>query len=127
MITATTALDQNREVFAVPGQVGLRQSRGCNALIKTGRAKLVESLDDIIAEVRLRLPSGKGTLPAARPRADLTLFEESIFAVLEDRPQHIDVVAERAKMSTSDALVHLLSLEFKGLVIQHPGKMFTLI
>ncbi|MGA2623207.1 MAG: DNA-processing protein DprA [Bacteroidota bacterium] len=127
MITANTALDQNREVFAVPGNVGVKQSRGCHALVKSGRAKLVECFDDILAELASKLrPLVKDSVrQESAPSPDLTLFEKAIWDVLSDEPRHIDSIAESAKLSTSDALVHLLNLEFKGLVQQMPGKMFV--
>jgi DNA processing protein len=55
---------------------------------------------------------------------ELTLFEQKIFDVLTDNPLHVDMIAEQASLSASDVLVHLLGLEFKGLVKQLPGKMF---
>jgi DNA processing protein len=53
------------------------------------------------------------------------LFEKKIYDVLDDDPLHIDVIATRANVTTADALVHLLSLEFKSLVKQLPGKLFV--
>ncbi|HZY09550.1 MAG TPA: DNA-processing protein DprA [Bacteroidota bacterium] len=126
MITASMALDQNREVFALPGNIGAKKSRGSNALIRDGRAKLVESVDDILLELssKLRPLLKDSTRSANRPAPELTLFEKSVYDVLSDEPRHIDVIAESAKILTSDALVHLLSLEFKGSVKQLPGKLF---
>ena len=126
MITATTALDQNREVFAIPGNVGGKRSRGANHLIKSGRAKLVESLDDIIAElqVKLRPILGKDPEEEGRPLPELTLFEQRILELLDDIPRHIDAISETSSLSISDSLVNLLNLEFKGLIKQLPGKMF---
>ena len=129
MITANTALDQNREVFAVPGNINSKGSRGCHALIKDGRAKLVEEIDDIIIELvtKLRPIMKKTGKEEAKAEPELTLFEKSIYDVLSEHPSHIDIIAETAKMSTADVLVNLLSLEFKGLVKQLPGKMFIKI
>lgn len=126
MITASTALDQNREVFAVPGNVTNKRVRGCHALIRDGRAKLVESVGDILEEFSTTLRPLVTGASQGRPQKepDLTLFEKSIFDVLADGPMHIDRIAERARVPTSDALVNLLNLEFKGLVRQLPGKMF---
>ena len=126
MITASTALDQNREVFALPGMISSKRSHGCNVLIKEGKAKLVESLDDIIVELSTKLkPLLASASPIERPLPpNLTLFEQKLIEVLSDSPQHIDVIADRLPMATSDALVNLLSLEFKGLVKQLPGKLF---
>jgi DNA processing protein len=126
MITANTALDQNREVFAIPGNINLKRSRGCNALIKDGAAKLVECIDDILDELEPKLrPLLKNTFRQyQRPEVDLTLFEKKLYDVLTEDPCHIDILAEQTNLSTADALVNLLSLEFKGLVKQVPGKMF---
>jgi DNA processing protein len=129
MITANTALDQNREVFAIPGNISSKKSRGCHTLIKEGRAKLVESVEDMIQELEQKLkPILQKThnLPP-KPAIELTLFEKKIYDVLSENPIHIDVLSEQANVTTSDALVNLLSLEFKGLVKQLPGKMFMKI
>ena len=126
MITANSALDQNREVFAIPGSITSKRSRGCNVLIKDGKAKLVESLDDILCELsnKLRplLPNTGNERQKSLP--SLSLFERNLHDALTENPQHIDVIAERLNTSTADALVNLLSLEFKGLVRQLPGKLF---
>ncbi|MBE0555702.1 MAG: DNA-processing protein DprA, partial [Proteobacteria bacterium] len=59
MITASCALDQNREVFAVPGNITERTSAGPNALIRDGRAKLVHSIEDVLSEFRMAETIGK--------------------------------------------------------------------
>lgn len=126
MITASTALDQSREVFAIPSAVNAKRKSGTNFLIKEGRALLTETIEDILTELAPRLKGvlkDRGTVPPEAP-PDLTLFEKQIYDALQDEPVQIDVLAERAHMPTSDALVHLLSLEFKGAVRQMPGKMF---
>src|ERR1041385_71893 len=122
MITANTALDQNREVFAIPGNINAKKSRGCNTLIKDGRAKLVESIDDIVTELASKFrPLLKGTAQVERKTpVDLTLFEKSIYDFLSETPTHIDTLSEQASIAISDTLVNLLSLEFKGLVKQLP-------
>lgn len=126
MRTASFALDQNREVFAVPGNVGIRQSEGTNLLILKGEAKLVRSAEDILVELELKLKPILGqNIP--REYVELNLFEEKIIASLNNEPLQIDKIAVNTNLSTSDCLVHLLSLEFKGLVKQLPGKMFALL
>ena len=127
MITATTALDQNREIFAVPSAVNEKRKSGANLLIKEGKAILTETVDDILAELAPRL---KGilkdhSLMKAEPPPDLTLFERRLYDAMGENPVHIDALAERSGLSTSDALVHLLSLEFKGSIRQMAGKMFV--
>ncbi|MBI5215833.1 MAG: DNA-protecting protein DprA [Ignavibacteriae bacterium] len=129
MITAAMALNQNREVFALPGNLDSKRSKGANTLIKNGQAKLVESVDDILTELASKLKPilKKSDKVPIKPHIELTLFEQTIFNVMDEKPLHIDVITQHAGVSTSDALVQLLSLEFKGLVRQLPGKMFVKI
>lgn len=125
MITASTALDQNREIFAVPSPISDKRKSGTNQLIREGRAMLVESIDDIVAELAPRLKGILSTnVPCPEAPPDLTLFERQLLDALTDEALHIDALADRAGLSTADTLVHLLSLEFKGIVRQMPGKMF---
>lgn len=127
MITAATALDQNREVFAIPAPADPRRRSGTNLLIKEGKALLTEEIDDILTALgpqlkRMVKPSVTAT-QASLP--DLSLFERTIHDTMSDEPVHIDTLASRAGMTTSDVLVHLLSMEFKGVVRQKPGKFFV--
>ena len=124
MITASTALDQNREVFAVPGSIMEKRTAGPHKLIREGRAKLVQNVDDILEELgpQMRHLLKREHIPEVA--VEMTLFEKKIFDVLKNEPIHIDTLAELAETSTADALVNLLSLEFKNLVRQLPGKMF---
>ncbi|MGB9591913.1 MAG: DNA-processing protein DprA, partial [Candidatus Kryptoniota bacterium] len=125
MITASLALDQNREVFAVPGNITEKKSRGTNMLIKEGRAKLIDDISDIVEELGNRIRPLIKNAEKAQQRIELTLFEHKILEILTDEPQHIDVLAERSRMTTSDLLVQLLGLELKGVVKQLPGKYFV--
>ncbi len=126
MQTASFALDQNREVFAVPGNLGVKQSEGTNLLIQKGEAKLVRFAEDLLVELELKLKPILGkNIP--RDNIALNLFEEKIVASLSNEPLQIDKIAAITNISTSDCLVHLLSLEFKGLIKQLPGKMFALL
>ena len=127
MITASMALDQNRATFAIPSAVSEKRKSGTNLLIKEGKAALLESIDDILTELQ---PQLKRVLPARsrlpeKPPAPLTLFEQQLYDVLRDEPAHIDAIARQSGLTTSDALVHLLSMEFKGVVRQLRGKMFV--
>ncbi len=125
MITAGTALDQNREVFAVPGTIFEKKSRGTNKLIREGRAKLVEDIADVLEELRYKLKPKLNKQPPGHPRAQLTIFEQKVFETLGEEPEHIDVLSEKCGMAISDLLVQLLSLELKGVVKQLPGKYFV--
>ena len=126
LLTAQFALDQNREVFAIPGNLGVKQSEGTNALIQRCNAKLIKDAEDILIELNLKLKPVIGkNIP--KPKPDLNLFEEKLLNILSDGQIQIDKIASFANLSTSDCLVHLLSLEFKGLVKQLPGKVFSII
>ncbi len=123
--TASYALEQNREVFAVPGNLGVKQSDGTNALIQKGEAKLVITTEDVLVELQLKLKPVVGkNIP--KPVEDLNFFEQKIYNLLGKDPKHIDLITEEASLSTADCLVHLLTLEFKGAARQLPGKMFSL-
>jgi DNA processing protein len=124
MITASTALDQNREVFAVPGSIMEKRTAGPHKLIREGRAKLVQNVDDILEELgpHMRHLLKREHMPEVA--IEMSLFEKKIYDVLKHEPIQIDAIAELAETSTADALVLLLGLEFKGLVRQLPGKMF---
>jgi DNA processing protein len=126
MQTARFALDQNREVFALPGNVNTKQSEGTNFLIQRGEAKLIGSAEDVLLELELKLKPVLGkNIP--NHHQELNLFEERIMESLNTEAMHIDKIADVSNLTTSDCLVHLLSLEFKGLVKQLPGKMFALL
>ncbi len=124
MQTAAHALDQNREVFAIPGNLEIPQSEGTNRLIQRGEAKLVKNAEDILVELDLKLKPVIGkNIP--KPKVDLNMFEEKLLERLSDKPIQIDKLAANVGSSTSDCLVNLLTLEFKGLVKQLPGKQFV--
>lgn len=126
MITAGFALDQNREVFALPGPITASQSRGTNLLIRTDRARLTQSPRDILEALGFHLPAqpdargGNGALSM-----EVSLFEQKILDVLGCDPLHVDLICDAAGLEVSDALVNLLTLEFKGLVRQMAGKVFV--
>ncbi|MBN2571948.1 MAG: DNA-processing protein DprA [Ignavibacteriales bacterium] len=126
MQTAAHTTDQNRELFAIPGNNLIEQSEGPNLLIQKGEAKLVINPEDVLTELELKLKPIIGkTIP--KPTFDLNMFEQKILSVLNQEPIYIDKIASLTSFSTSDCLVHLLSLEFKGLIRQLPGKTFSLL
>ncbi len=124
MITATTAIDQNRELFCLPGNITEKKSFGTNKLIKNGQAKLVQSIDDVLEELQLSLLPVLKSKPHPVDSPQLNAFEQKIVDILPTEPLHIDTISEQTQLSTSDVLVNLLSLEFKGIVRQMAGKMF---
>jgi len=124
MLTAKFALDQNREVFAIPGNIDTKQSRGTNYLIQTGQAKLVTNVNDIIEEFGNRFIK-KDIKEKEIDLTSLNIFENKIYSTIDSNPMHIDLIAEKTELSVSECLVHLLSLEFKGLIKSLPGKYFS--
>ena len=122
LITARLALEQNRDVFAVPGNVGMAGSRGTNRLIKQG-AKLIESAEDILEEI---LPRFQHQVPESKDRKpSLEEKEERVYQLLENDPVHIDSIIALTGMSASHVSAILLQLELKGLVQQLSGKQFV--
>ncbi len=124
LITARYALEQNREVFAVPGNVTSEKSRGTNRLIKEG-AKLVETADDILDEIRPQLPSLLREVRKAQKTPELAGLEKRVFDVLSDEPKHIDDLASELDEEPGRVLAALLSLELQNLATQLTGKYFV--
>jgi len=123
LITARCALEQGREVFAVPGNVGAEGSRGTNRLIKEG-AKMVESSEDILEEI-LPLWRNEGKRMLQNPAVDLSGEEKVLYDLLGETPFHIDEIIRQSRLEAGTVSSLLLDLEMKGLVIQWPGKCFT--
>ncbi|MCB0714075.1 MAG: DNA-processing protein DprA [Ignavibacteriae bacterium] len=123
LITARFALDQNREIFAVPGPINSPRSNGTNDLIRTDRARLTQAPEDVLESLGFHIPHPNQNEP---PQAlhHLTAFEQLVCDHLSGEPIHIDDLCEKSGLSPSDLLVTLLSLEFKGLARQMAGKMF---
>jgi DNA processing protein len=125
LITAALALEQNREVFAVPGEVGSSRSRGAHRLIRQG-AKLVESVDDIIEEIAPQL-AGQETL-GHRVEGSLpqqwSAATRKIYGMLQERILHIDEVIESSGLSSAQVAQILLDLELQGFLRQLPGNRY---
>ncbi len=122
LITAQHALEQGREVFAVPGRVHARYSEGCNRLIKAG-AKLVESWEDVLGELMPQLPR-RTTRRTTPPPPVLTEAEQRVFDHLAEGPLHIDDIIVRAELPGGRVASTLVGLEMKGLVRQMGGTIF---
>ncbi len=121
LITAQYALEQGRDVFAIPGNINCHGSRGTNRLIKQG-AKLVESVADILEELPQAVPKKLNAAPAP---AGLAPEEAAILSLLAREPLHIDDVIASSALTVSEVSAILLRLELKGAISQLPGKLFA--
>jgi DNA processing protein len=130
LITAWMALEQNREVWAAPAALFAPTGEGTNQLIRKGYATLVTTVDELLDEIEGQLgPSPESTgsateQPKAPPLPVLNGPETKLYDALTSEPVHLDTLCERSGLDASNALVYLLSLEFKGLVRQLAGKQF---
>jgi DNA processing protein len=126
LITASLAVDQGREVFAVPGEVGASRSRGSHRLIRQG-AKLVENVDDILEEIAPQL-STRGHVVNSAPLSlppSANADARKIFALLQENSLQVDEVIERSGLVASRVWEILLDLELQGYVRQSPGKKYA--
>jgi DNA processing protein len=126
LITASLAVEQGREVFAVPGEVGSSRSRGAHRLIRQG-AKLVENVDDILEEIAPQLLTVSGAAhaaPLALPQ-NAGADARKIFALLQDGALQVDQVIEKSGLAVARVLQILLELELQGYVRQLPGQKYA--
>ncbi|HEX5889622.1 MAG TPA: DNA-processing protein DprA [Pyrinomonadaceae bacterium] len=137
LITARLAMEQNREVYAVPGNITSRNSFGTNYLIKGAGAKLVQQWQDIAAELPQDLAARLLPPPVTRSQSSLaeklafvpeglSQSETSVFRLLShDSPAHVDWLVDKSKLPISDLTAALLALEMRELVRALPGKCFV--
>jgi DNA processing protein len=138
LITARLALEQGREVFAVPGSIDSSGSRGTNKLIKQG-AKLIENVEDILEEIlpqvtrapksvkpdqRQKQPEDHQKILTLSPDPVLKETEKTVWQVLSQKPVHIDQIITSTGLTAHEVLVILLNLELQGLIEQKPGKTY---
>ncbi|HEX3800711.1 MAG TPA: DNA-processing protein DprA [Verrucomicrobiae bacterium] len=127
LITANMAVEQGRQVFAVPGRIDSPRSRGCHELIKKG-AKLCEGAEDILSEFEYLFPASNRPPGASEtgnlPALTLSENEQKVYdAVVEE--SNTDEVIRRSGLPSSAVSVALLGLEMKRLIKQLPGKIFV--
>ena len=133
LITARQALEQNREVFAIPGSIHSPLSKGCHALIKQG-AKLVECAQDILDELRVplhtRVISGGDNEAASAAHtgsgaSDVSAAAQTILNALGHDPCDIDTLAARTGLDVGELLAELMGLELQGEIEKRAGHIYA--
>jgi DNA processing protein len=127
LITASMALEQGREVFAVPGSIDSFKSTGSHFLIKQG-AKLVENAEDVLEEFGFfdkPLTENGAVKNISHTALHMGQSERKLYEIIGNYPLHIDQIVRLGEMETGDALSILMQMELKGIVKQLPGKMFV--
>lgn len=137
LITARLAMEQNREVMAVPGNITSGNSYGTNYLIKSG-AKLVQQWQDVVAELPSEIaasilppkPEASGNRDASKQQdlipSDLSETEKCIWPLLPvDDAIHIDILLESSGLSFGDLNSALVGLDIRDLIRVHPGKHYS--
>lgn len=119
LITARMAVEQGREVFAIPGSIHAIQSRGCHALIKQG-AKLVETVADVLEELP-PLPDARSTRIQPEANAESEPADSALLQALGFDPMGLDALQARTGMDTASLQVQLLELELAGVIARLPG------
>ncbi|GAB6173772.1 DNA-processing protein DprA [Paradesulfitobacterium aromaticivorans] len=137
LITADFALEQGREVFAVPGPIFSEMSRGTHHLLRQG-AKIVEGLEDIVQEIAVwggsyplvdGSPMGtkeQGISQTSLATENLTPEQQIVMGLVSDVPLHIDELRANSALDASTAALILLELELMGKIIQLPGQYYAL-
>ncbi|MFW5662417.1 MAG: DNA-processing protein DprA, partial [Bacteroidota bacterium] len=121
LITAKFAFDQERDVFAIPGNISSQKSEGTNTLIKTNIAMPALTPGGVLED--LGIDFEKLDFSEMKIKFDSS-EEEMLYNKLSFEPVHIDTLADNTKLDISVILVRLLDLEFKGLARQLPGKYY---
>ena len=124
MITATSAVEQGREVYALPGPVNMETSDGPNELIRQGATPVCEP-SQIIETLGIPELAKEAKRKALDLAEGLTGSSKILFDIIQFEPKHIDVIAREANMSTQHALATIFELEMRELIRRQPGMLFT--
>lgn len=124
LITADFALEQGKEVFALPGDINNPMSKGPNNLLKQG-ANIVTEISDIMNVFNWQ---NNPQVEEIKPNIEILNLNDSekmIYMLLEDKPQHIDLIISKLSLPLSEISSNLIMLEIKQLIKQLPGKLFV--
>ena len=128
VLTALLANEYNKDVMAVPGNTTSAVSRGCNALIKTNRAAIIENGNDVMDVLGWRNPNENTTVKQTSLFNDLSDDEHAIFALIKDTGEiGIDDLTFKSQKTPGTVAGVLLNLEFYGLIANLPGKRFKVL
>ena len=126
LITAKQSLEQGKEVLAIPGSIHSTQSKGCHALIKQG-AKLVESAQDVLEELRVSDPFKSSQSPSTEEEESALTPEAQLLACMGFDPVGLDALQARCGLETASLQTQLLTLELAGRIGRLPGGLFQRI
>ena len=127
LITATIANSYNKDIFAFPGRAGEILSEGCNGLIKSNRASLIESTADLMYIMNWNQESKKKTSTQIPLHLNLSSEEQIIVNAFINKPQlHVDEICYATNFPISKTSTHLLQLEFSNVIKSLPGKIYQL-
>jgi DNA processing protein len=121
LITVDFAVDQGREVFAVPGNMTSRSSAGCNRLIQNG-AKMVLSVQDVLEELNMTMLEQQAEVRAVVPD---NKTEARLLELVSDQPLHIDEICRQSELPIHEVSGALTMMELKGLVRQVGGMQYV--
>ncbi|EOC99315.1 DNA-processing protein DprA [Caldisalinibacter kiritimatiensis] len=124
LITAQHALEQGRDVFALPGNINSVYSKGTNLLIKDG-AKLLTDVDDILEEINILKSIFEKVENKQINNRELGKDESKVLEILSERPMNSDIIASKINIDISKVNSILTILEMKGLVKLLPGNLYT--
>ena len=128
VITAEIANSYNRDVFAIPGNINLKYSEGCNFLIRTNKAQLLDATEELALEMGWQDQDVPVNKPLVRELfVELNENEKLLVETLKNSALAIDELSVKVNLPSSAIASNLLNLEFKGLVKSLPGKIYQLI
>ncbi len=129
LITAQHAFDYDRDVFAFPGNSERLLSVGCNNLIRSGKAKLITSAQDVLSDMNWDIESDLSVFQQATIFDSLTTNEVALVNVIKTqiKPAHIDLISEKIGLSSNEISLHLFNLEMRGVIKMLGGQSYAMV